>query len=769
MRDKAPSKTKQIVYGLLIAISVVVAIVVAFSSLAPTFFLKESKLSIEIGESFDPLSQISSLRNVELSDIEISSDVDCQKVGTYTVTYKYLYKTQTLTVVVEDRDYPVFSIKDNQDFYMSSTFDINNIVINITDKTGVTDFSWKEISGGIGIPGPAVLQLKASDAYGHVTTNKVTVNVIDDIPPVLMLKSFTEKVEAGDDFDPMVFVETATDNYGTPEVTYKINSGTLSKVGKVKATLYATDTAGNVTSAEVSFTTVDTTPPKVVEKAETHKHKMSKKLDPTLYFDITDNSEKIKTSYELISGSLTEIGTATVAVTVSDYYGNTTDAGTITIEVEDDIPPVLKLTQSSYVMDLGRSIDLNLVVASAIDNSGEDVTLSYKIKSGSLEHAGKVTFDVIATDIYGNSASVTTYVTIVDRVAPNLVLKRTSATHIIGESIKAEDFVKSCTDNDAVVSITMQVISGSLDKHGDVVIEITAKDPSGNTTVKKVDVKSKDRLYQDFGTEEKVDITGIDDQPYLIAVNRYMGVVTIYGKDEEWNYTVPVMAMLCSVGKNSALPENFGVRSGKGLTPLGIYNTNWKPSNGWHTLYSNDDYHKYVYGQYAVRIKDAILFHSVPYFWQRKDALEWSGTPDNLDHEFNKLGSPASMGCVRLCVRDVKWIYDNCPLGAVVVIYDEKDNYGPLGRPENFIIDPTSEMFADVDPEILKLSGYYKDTFTKNPDASLNPLNWDPTDPDPNNPWIPLLEAWEKKQQEEKENEEESSDDEAPKDKNTHR
>ncbi len=751
MKDKAPSRLKQIIYGLLIAIAVIVAVVVAVSSLSPTFYLKSSKVIIEIGEDFDPVSQIGSFRSIDVNDIEIQSDVDTQKVGSYTVTYKYLMKTQTLTVEVEDRDYPVFSIKDNLDYYMSTEFDINKIVMSITDKTGVTAFSWKEVEGGIGIPGTAKLQLSASDAYGHKTVNTATVNVIDDIPPILKLKSFTEKVEAGADFDPMVFVETATDNYGTPAVTYKINSGTLAKVGKVKATLYATDTAGNVTSAEVSFTTVDTTAPTVTEKAEKHVHKMSKKLDPSMYFDIYDNSEKTKTTYEIVSGDLTQVGVVTVAVHVEDYYGNSTDAGIISIEVEDDIPPVFTLTHSRYNIDLGRYFDVDALIASASDNSGEAVTFSYKVKSGSLNHAGECTVNIIATDIYGNSSTTAVPFNVIDKVAPVISLNKDKATHVIGEAFTLDNLVKSCTDNDAVSSIEMQVVEGSLDEVGDAIVEIIAKDPSGNTAKKRVEVKSKTRLYQTFGTEENVDITGIDGMPYMVAVNRYMGVATVYGKDENWDYTVPIQAMLCSVGKNSALEEYFGVRSGSGLTPLGVYNVPWKTSTGWHTLFSNDDYHKNVYGQYAVRITGSILFHSVPYFWGRKDALEWTGTPDNLNHEFNKLGSPASMGCIRLCVRDIKWLNDNCPVGTLVVIYDERDNYGPLGRPDNFIIDPTSEMFADIDPEIFKLSGYYTKDLPKEPEVSQNPLNWDPTDPDTRNPWIPILEAWEKKQQEEAE------------------
>ena len=45
----------------------------------------------------------------------------------------------------------------------------------------------------------------------------------------------------------------------------------------------------------------------------------------------------------------------------------------------------------------------------------------------------------------------------------------------------------------------------------------------------------------------------------------------------------------------------------------------------------------------------------VPYYSMNKGDLE--------DGQYNKLGDYASLGCVRMCVRDVKWIYDNCPSG----------------------------------------------------------------------------------------------------------
>ncbi len=172
------------------------------------------------------------------------------------------------------------------------------------------------------------------------------------------------------------------------------------------------------------------------------------------------------------------------------------------------------------------------------------------------------------------------------------------------------------------------------------------------------------------------DNSATGEHPYLIRVNRKLNVVNVYTKDENGNYTVPFKAMVCSVGKN-------------GATPTGTFKTSTKYE--WHALYRN------TYGQYAYRIDGPIMFHSVPYTREEKDCLE-------VD-EFNKLGKPASLGCVRLCVADAKWLVDNCPEGTTVEIFDS-NNVGPFGK-----------------PAYQKLEGNPGD------------VGWDPTDPDLANPW----------------------------------
>lgn len=167
--------------------------------------------------------------------------------------------------------------------------------------------------------------------------------------------------------------------------------------------------------------------------------------------------------------------------------------------------------------------------------------------------------------------------------------------------------------------------------------------------------------------------------PYYIRVNRAANCVTVYGIDSNGEYTIPVKAFACSCG-----------RAGEET----IIGTDFATSNKYQWRLMVDD----TYGQYANRIYDGYLFHSVPYLKTDKSTLE--------TEEFNKLGSFASLGCVRLCVRDVKWIYDNCPVNTRVTIYDDAENPGPLGKPETIKI----------------------------PLDSVN-AGWDPTDPDENNPW----------------------------------
>lgn len=189
-------------------------------------------------------------------------------------------------------------------------------------------------------------------------------------------------------------------------------------------------------------------------------------------------------------------------------------------------------------------------------------------------------------------------------------------------------------------------------------------------------------------TEAKVvpnNITCLEDDPaadqpdYEIRVNRALNYTVVYAQDEATEeFTVPVIEFANSTGVNDG-------------TPVGTYQVTKK--HRWQTMFGG------VYTQYAVRFMKHIMFHS-PYYTRRNNnsTLNWV--------QYNKLGQQASSGCVREATVDSKWLYDHCKIGTPVIVYDDPDDPGPFAMPRTVTI-----------PEDSPYRG------------------WDPTDPDPDNPW----------------------------------
>lgn len=162
---------------------------------------------------------------------------------------------------------------------------------------------------------------------------------------------------------------------------------------------------------------------------------------------------------------------------------------------------------------------------------------------------------------------------------------------------------------------------------------------------------------------------------YWLKVNEQRNVITAYKKiDGKWK---PVRAMLCSTGLGGTTPKGTFYTQGK-----------WR----WGAL-MND-----VYGQYCTHITEDILFHSVYY----KDCYKKN---TQVTSQFNLLGSAASHGCIRLSVMDAKWIYNNCKVGTKVTVYRSSTS-GPLGKPKPIKVSQSRYAY------------------------------WDPTDPDPANPYF---------------------------------
>lgn len=120
------------------------------------------------------------------------------------------------------------------------------------------------------------------------------------------------------------------------------------------------------------------------------------------------------------------------------------------------------------------------------------------------------------------------------------------------------------------------------------------------------------------------------EHPYLLLVSKAAQIVTVFEKDDDGAYTVPIYHAICSTGRTSS------------RTPVGFYTV--KRHKMWVTWAEGE------YSAYNLEFAGNLKFHSVLY--THKDFSELYG---NMTA---RLGTPASAGCIRLTAKDAKWIYE---------------------------------------------------------------------------------------------------------------
>lgn len=236
--------------------------------------------------------------------------------------------------------------------------------------------------------------------------------------------------------------------------------------------------------------------------------------------------------------------------------------------------------------------------------------------------------------------------------------------YIVFRKVKGEDFKKirkiknpttqTLTDKNLIYKKTYRYMLKAYKKYNGK-IYYSKYEKNGikkKLKVKKVDENGYTYLY-DYNGNKLTDVSAFLENPqYRIKVNLIQNVVTVYAKNGKKGYTIPVKAFLCSGNINDTT----------GTFSLGV-------KYRYRALYYN------CYSQWASRIHDDILFHTVPYTKYMN--------PSTLDvTEYNKLGTSASHGCIRLQCYASKWINDNCSLGTTKVVMYKSDDPGALGKPK---------------------------------------------------------------------------------------
>lgn len=184
------------------------------------------------------------------------------------------------------------------------------------------------------------------------------------------------------------------------------------------------------------------------------------------------------------------------------------------------------------------------------------------------------------------------------------------------------------------------------------------------------------KFYFDEGGKLATDLEPIMGNPhdFIIRINRARNSFTVYTKDGDNGYIVPYKAFLCTLNGKE--------------TPLGTYKFYAK----YRWKYMHDDPNgRGIYCQFLNRFYNGFLVHSLIY---KDKADSYHFDPDS----YNNLGAQSSDGCIRLKASEAQWVYENCPNGTQITIYDDLWNIGPLDRPAVEQAIPMSQNYDPTDP-----------------------------------------------------------------------
>ncbi|MDD5953382.1 MAG: L,D-transpeptidase family protein [Oscillospiraceae bacterium] len=173
----------------------------------------------------------------------------------------------------------------------------------------------------------------------------------------------------------------------------------------------------------------------------------------------------------------------------------------------------------------------------------------------------------------------------------------------------------------------------------------------------------------DEDVRDRSDVKG----PYELVVSLKECTITVIARGTDGVANIAAAKFVCSPGKAST------------PTPTGVFTA--QKSARWQILMGPS------WGQYGLNVYMGIYFHSIP--------CGQANVFNVPSYDYYTLGTPASHGCIRLLVRDEKWIYDHAGNGIKTTITDTT-NQSVI----SYLSKPTVPALQ-----------------------SRNGLTWDPTDP----------------------------------------
>ncbi|MDU6341329.1 MAG: DUF5011 domain-containing protein [Clostridium sp.] len=336
--------------------------------------------------------------------------------------------------------------------------------------------------------GQYIITYKAIDSSRNITTAIRKVNVVDTVPPEIILNGDTEVViEAGQKYEELgaIGIDKVDGNFKAT-VSGDVNTNVP---GEYILTYTATDNSENSSTLTRKVKVIDTTAPEIIlnGKSEITIEAGTKYEElGAIGKDIVDGELKATISGEV---NTSKVGEYKLTYIVTDSSGNS--ATTMRkVNVKDTTAPEIILNgKNEITIEAGTQY----VEPGARGKDGVDGTVEVKI-SGVIDSGkvGEYKINYTTSDKAGNKASAVRKIKVVDTVAPIITLNGDSILSLeVGN--KYEELGAVAKDKvDGILPVT---ITGDLDvnKAGEYIITYKAVDSSKNesTTTRKVKVTEK--------------------------------------------------------------------------------------------------------------------------------------------------------------------------------------------------------------------------------------------------------------------------------------
>ena len=355
------------------------------------------------------------------------------------------------------------------------------------------------------ILGETEVSYTATDQAGNETICSFIVTVEDNIAPEITLQPGNLIVSANDNaceatvtWDAITAEDNCSNSVG---IVSNFNSGDLFPLGETTVDITATDDSGNQTLSSFTVTVEDNTAPAVLSCPTDIRVSTTDNCDaianwtvPT-FSDNCDANPVITSTHN--SGDVFLLGTTVVTYTATDSTGNQSTCS-FNVIVEDDVAPQFTSCVADVVVTANAQCQATAewIAPEVTDNCSDIITLSSDFSSGDVFPLGSTTVTYTATDETGNSITCSFEVIVEDNTAPvittqlnDLVVSANDDACQATVSWNNVVAVDNCSNS---LSLSSNFNSGDVFQLGESIVQITATDEAGNSSISSFTVTVED-------------------------------------------------------------------------------------------------------------------------------------------------------------------------------------------------------------------------------------------------------------------------------------